>query len=163
MSDDSDRINAATVVSRLRDTGSSPDSSMSDGLGGLREVELVTEVLWPPLPMRAKRFLKGPIPWDQISVAARLGGTALAALLAVHHRTAITGRPDVTLPKGLLESLGMDRTAKARALRQLEAAGLCQVVRHPGRAAVIRLSNGTSIEGSRTRLPGGFVGPRRTR
>ncbi len=93
----------------------------------------------PAHPRRPERFLKGPIPWAPLSVAARLPGRALAVFLAVHHRTALTGNATVTLPSGLLSGLGVGRDAKSRALRALEEAGLVSVERGNGRAARITL------------------------
>ena len=74
-----------------------------------------------------------------ISQASRLGGRALAVYLAIHHQTALTGHAVVTLPRGLLESLGVDKDAKARALRLLEAAAVITIDQAKGRTARISL------------------------
>jgi DNA-binding transcriptional regulator YhcF (GntR family) len=76
----------------------------------------------------------------EISAAARLRGQALALFLAVHHQTALTGKPVVTLPAKLLTDLGVNRDAKARGLRALEQAGLVYVSRSKGKAARIQLN-----------------------
>jgi DNA-binding MarR family transcriptional regulator len=88
----------------------------------------------------AGRFLKGPIPLNDITVASRLPGRALAVFLAIHHRVALTRNPEVTLPKRLLAELGVTRDGKARALHALEAAGLARVERQHGRSPKIRLT-----------------------
>jgi DNA-binding MarR family transcriptional regulator len=75
-----------------------------------------------------------------ISQASRLGGRALAVFLAVHHQTALTGKRTVTLPKGLLADLGIDKDAKARALRSLETAGLIVAERASGMGVRISLA-----------------------
>src|ERR1700748_2587680 len=79
------------------------------------------------------QFLKGPIPLDDIATASRLPGQALGVFLAVHHRAALTRCRSVTLPKGLLERLGIGRDAKGRALHALEAASLLAVERQAGK------------------------------
>lgn len=89
---------------------------------------------------RARRFLKGPIPLDAIAKASNLPGRALAMFLAVHHQAALTGKPDVTLPKALLMLLGIDKDAKARALHVLAEVGLLTVQRNRGRSAKVSLS-----------------------
>lgn len=87
-----------------------------------------------------ERFLKGPIPLDQIAHAAKLPGKSLSVYLAVHHQTALTRREQVTLPKGLLTQLGVSRDAKARALTELQNAGLIQVERRRGKSSLVTLS-----------------------
>jgi hypothetical protein len=90
-------------------------------------------------PKRRARFLKGPIPWRELSTAACMPGKALAVFVAIHHRVALTGMATVTLPKALLMELGVSRDAKARALRDLEGRSLISVERASGRTAKIRL------------------------
>jgi hypothetical protein len=98
---------------------------------------------------RGERFLKGPIPMREIAVAACLPGHALALFLAVHHQTALTGKPSVTLPARLLADLGISRGAKSRGLKSLEQSGLITVLQSKGRAARVQLKL-TQIKGTRT-------------
>jgi hypothetical protein len=100
----------------------------------VEEIEVTAQI-----PRRSQRFLKGPIPWPALSLAARLPGKALSVYLAVHHRTVVTANATVTLPSGLLSELGIGRDAKSRALHALEEAGLVAVERGNGRAARITL------------------------
>jgi hypothetical protein len=102
----------------------------------------------PDIPVKALRssrslmqgrFLKGPIPLQQIAVAARLPGQALAVYLAIHHRTALTGSTTVTLPKALLRQFGVSRDSKARSLHALQNASLVAVERGKGRTARVTL------------------------
>lgn len=86
------------------------------------------------------RFLKGPIPWDEISRAAALSGPALAVFLAVRHRTDISGEEWITLPTEFLAELGIRKDAKARSLRQLVNAGLVEVKQKAGNTARVRLA-----------------------
>lgn len=114
-------------------------SSLPGQVGDLREVEVQTSASRRMQQRQSGRFLKGPIPMAQISAAAKLPGRALALFLAVHHRTALSGKPMVTLPKRLLTELGVHRDAKARGLRELESAGLVRVERSRGRTALVGL------------------------
>jgi hypothetical protein len=98
----------------------------------------------PFRPRPTRRFLKGPIPLQQIALAARLPGQALAVYLAVHHRVALTRSNSITLPKGLLDQLGISRDSKARSLHLLEAAALIAVERCRGRTARITLRSSTA-------------------
>ncbi len=76
-------------------------------------------------------------------------GKALAVFIALHHQTALTRRAAVKLPSALLVELGVDKDTKARAMRQLEAAGLISVRRQTGRSPLIELrSMDTKAESS---------------
>jgi DNA-binding transcriptional MocR family regulator len=77
----------------------------------------------------------------EIGQAARLPGQTLALFLALHHQTTLTGKAMVTSPRSLLAMLGIGKDAKARALRQLEQAGLVTVER----AAAERLASGCAL------------------
>jgi hypothetical protein len=92
------------------------------------------------------QFLRGPIPLEALATASSLPGQALAVLLLVHHRVALTRSDWVTLPKGLLERFGVSRDSKARALHALEEASLIAVERVGGRTAQIRLLNAAKYE-----------------
>jgi DNA-binding MarR family transcriptional regulator len=94
---------------------------------------------WASRVRSRKRFLKGPVPLAAIAQAARLPGKALAVYLAVRHECDLKRRSTVTLPASLLHEFGVHRDAKARALRELEKAGLVRVERKAGRAARITL------------------------
>ena len=105
----------------------------------IKETQVETGLVRQSKIRRGQRFLKGPLPLPDIAIAARLPGQALALFLAVHHQTALTGKPSVTLPARLLADLGISRGAKSRALQALEKAGLVTVARSRGRAARIQL------------------------
>jgi DNA-binding transcriptional ArsR family regulator len=105
----------------------------------IKETEVETDLVRQSKSRRGQRFLKGPIPLPDIAIAARLPGQALALFLAVHHQTALTGKPVVTLPGRLLADLGISRGAKSRGLKVLEKAGLVTVARSRGRAARVQL------------------------
>jgi hypothetical protein len=114
-------------------------------LGTVELIEVETATVRAAKARRSERFLKGPVLMRHIGAANKLSGQALALLLAVHHQIALTGKPMVTLPRGLLDTLGVSKDAKSRGLRQLEGAGLLVVDRSSGRAARIGLvAGGTS-------------------
>jgi hypothetical protein len=103
------------------------------------EVEIETAALRRASARRRERFLKGPILMRHIGTANKLSGQALALFLAIRHRIDLTGKPTVTLPRSLLDELGISKDAKSRGLRQLEGAGLVVVDRSKGRAARVAL------------------------
>src|SRR5215203_6040268 len=103
---------------------SNKDISLYTNTGSLTEGEVETETSRRSKVRQHGRFLKGPIPMRLLSAAAKLGGPSLALYVAVHHQTALTGKPMVTLPTRLLNEMGISRDAKARGLRKLEGAGL---------------------------------------
>ena len=85
-----------------------------------------------PTAQRPVRFIKGPVPWLWIEMAARLPGKALAVGLALRRLAGATKSKTVRLATSEVETLGVDRNAKSRALRKLEQAGLVTVERRPG-------------------------------
>lgn len=107
--------------------------------GAINERELISPTLAQAQRRAHRRFLKGPIPWSAVTETAKMPGQALAVLLAIHHRVALTREDTVTLPKLLLEELGISRDSKARCLHLLEEALLITVSREKGRAARITL------------------------
>jgi hypothetical protein len=100
----------------------------------------VREVETQALQHRSYSYIRGPWPLFEFMAAARLPGKALALWTLVHHRIRLTGRSEITLPRSLLGEAGIDRNAKARALGELERAGLICVTREAGRTPRIALS-----------------------
>lgn len=107
--------------------------------GVLNEVEIATPFTVAQAARNQRRFLMGPIPIADIALASRQPGAALAVFLAIRHRRDLTGEDWVTLPKALLEELGVDKDAKSRSLRHLAAAGLVEIRQDAGNAARARL------------------------
>jgi hypothetical protein len=89
--------------------------------------------------VKARRFLKGPIPWPWIEAAARLPGKALAVGLVLWRETGMDGSGPVRLTTAKLAGLGFDRAGKMRALRGLEAAGLVHVERNGRHTPLVRI------------------------
>ena len=82
---------------------------------------------------RGSRFLKGPIPWDWLERAAVLPGKALAVGLCLWRLAGLKDNNTVWLTNDEAATLGVDRYAKSRALRQLQLAGLVDLEHRRGR------------------------------
>ena len=91
------------------------------------------------MPAISDRFLKGPIPWNWIIRASQLPGNALAVGLCLWRLKGATKRTDIVLSNSEVEPFGLDRSAKSRALTELERAGLIKLQRKPGRWATVTL------------------------
>jgi len=90
--------------------------------------------------VRYSRYLKGPIPWAWLSVAAKCPGRALHVALVVWHLHGLERSMVVKMSGARLRELGVDRHAASRGLRALEARGLVSVLRHKGRSAVVTIN-----------------------
>ena len=97
--------------------------------------ETVADRLWVP----PGRFLKGPVPWLWIVVAAALPGNALLIGLCLWRLAGAMKCKTVSLGNADLRPLGIDRASKSRALRALEGAGLIEVTRERGRFPKVTL------------------------
>lgn len=86
----------------------------------------------PPRICR-KDFLKGPIPWDWLQQAAVLKGRSLIVGLIAWREAGIVQRMTVSLRPARYRQCGVSQPAAARAVRNLESAGLVRVIRRPGR------------------------------
>jgi hypothetical protein len=95
---------------------------------GTATLETAADKLWVP----QGRFLKGPVPWLWIVVAAALPGKALLIGLCLWRLAGAMKCKTVWLGNADLRALGIDRSSKSRALRALEGAGLIEVVRERG-------------------------------
>jgi hypothetical protein len=79
------------------------------------------------------RFLKGPIPWSWIAVAAALPSRALLVGLGLWRLVGAMKSDTILFGNSDLRLLGIDRATKSRALRSLEQSGLIKVVHQAGR------------------------------
>ena len=107
----------------------------------IREREVPTSASRWARQRRPEPFLRGPIPVRLIGAALDLPGRPLPVLLAIWHRVAVTGKPWVSLPANVMADFRFDRTVKARALAELERAGLIRVKRTPGRPVLVSLAS----------------------
>jgi hypothetical protein len=92
-----------------------------------------------PRPRAGEKFLKGPIPLDWLSTAARLPGKSLHVAIAIWFTASLAKSATVPLSNIAGLPFGLDRNAKYRALQWLEEAGLISVERKLGRAPVVTL------------------------
>lgn len=92
-----------------------------------------------PRPKAGERFLKGPIPMDWLSAAARLPGKSLHVAIAIWFTASLN--KSATVPLSNLAGLpfGLDRNAKYRALKWLEDESLVSIERKLGRSPVVTL------------------------
>ncbi len=93
----------------------------------------------PPRHKAGEKFLKGPIPWNWVSLAARLPGRATQVGMVLWFLAGIKHRRTVALSGSSLRHLGVDRYAGYRGLKALEMAGLVSVSRHAGRNPMVTI------------------------
>ena len=93
----------------------------------------------PALPAGRQQTLRGPIPLDWLSTAARLPGKSLHVGIALWFEGG--AQKSRVVPLSNLTSLrfGLDRNAKYRALAWLEEAGLVSVRRKLGRTPLVTI------------------------
>jgi hypothetical protein len=104
---------------------------------GIEEVE--TEFMRERKARRAEHYFRGPMRIADIHVAAKLGGSCLALLLAIHHRATVTGHDVVTLPSNFLVDFGIGPAVKSRNLKMLEKAKFITVERKRGNSVRVKL------------------------
>jgi hypothetical protein len=93
----------------------------------------------PPAHRPGDKFLKGPIPWKWIVLAAKQPGKALHVSLALWFLAGISKSRRIKLNNILLKTLGVTRYAKSRSLLSLEKAGLISVEQSKGKSPVVTL------------------------
>lgn len=95
------------------------------------------------------KFLKGPIPLNHLTLAAKAPGKALHVAVALWFFAGLRTTTQIKFPiRWLKTAFGMGRYTAYRGLAALERSGLVRVVRHRGRASVVTLlevSNGKII------------------
>jgi len=84
-------------------------------------------------------YLRGRLPLDWISAAARLPGRSLHAGLVIWILRGLRNSRVIALSNTESRRFGLDRNAKYRALVWLERAGLVKVERKLGRAPVVTI------------------------
>lgn len=86
------------------------------------------------------RFIKGPIPLEWVERAARLPGRSLHVALALWYLAGLKRSMTVSVSNRALESFGIDRFAKRRALDWMEKAGLVRVEKVNGRSPTVTIA-----------------------
>ncbi len=92
----------------------------------------------PPRHRSGERFLKGPIPWRWLELAAGLPGQALVVGLAIWREAGC--RNERTVPLNL-SAQGVPRRTACRALQALAGAGLVTVTHRDGRPPLVTLND----------------------
>lgn len=91
------------------------------------------------MAVRARHFIRGPLPMGWFEQAARLPGKVLGVALLLWFMHGMSGGKAVKLTPTLLERFGIGRKAGYRAVAVLEAAGLVRAERHKGRCPEVTL------------------------
>jgi hypothetical protein len=95
-------------------------------------------------PAGRQEHLRGPIPLEWLSTAARLPGKSLHVGIALWFMGELQKSRSVPLSNMAGLRFGLDRNAKYRALVWLERAGLVKVERKLGRAPIVTLIDAPS-------------------
>jgi len=90
-------------------------------------------------PTKLKTFIRGPIPLEWMTKAARVEGKTLHVGIALWFLAGLKRSRKVTLFQSKLRLFGVGRQASYRALCRLEAAGLVSVERHRGRSPIVTI------------------------
>lgn len=91
-----------------------------------------------------EKFLKGPIPWNWLTAAAKLSGKALHVAVVLWFTAGIKYSPTIALSGKVLKDMGVQRNAAYRGLAVLEEAGLVAVIRHRGRCPRVTINDFTA-------------------
>jgi len=100
-------------------------------------MSLVTNSMPKVKKASGRLFIRGPVDWEWITSASKLGGRALHAAIAVAFLDGFTQTGKVTLKPSVIQQLGIERTSGYRALTKLEKAGLVTVSRRRGAAPTV--------------------------
>ena len=94
-----------------------------------------------PRHKTGEKFLKGPIPWNWLAMAAMQsgGGRGLHVAIAIWLIAGIKNRRTIALSGTVLKDMGVKRNAAYRGLTALEGAGLVSVIRHHGRSPTVTI------------------------
>ena len=93
-----------------------------------------------PRHKKGEKFLKGPIPWDWLSMASKQPGKALHVGNVLWFIAGIKNARTIALSGKIMEDMGIKRNAGYRGLAALEEVGLISVTRHRGRCPVITIN-----------------------
>lgn len=92
-----------------------------------------------PIPRHkpGELFLRGPISWEWLCLAARQSGKALHVAIAIWLLVGIKKSPRVKLSSKFLRMLGVGRHSAYRGLTKLRDVNLIKVERHRGRLPIV--------------------------
>jgi len=84
-------------------------------------------------------FIKGPIPMDWISAAAKLPGKAIHVALALYWMDGMNPQKRFKITRRALDLFNVSDDAYRDALLRMEAATLIRVSRSPGQRALVEI------------------------
>jgi hypothetical protein len=127
--DSLNEVGQSSILDRFRITETTTTSNVAD-----RQVN-------KPTGKRQShgQYLSGPIPLDWLARAAKINGKALHVGILLWYRKAVTRSYDVTVSGIRLEQFKVSRQAYAKAINQLEGAGLIRVERRVGKKAMVTI------------------------
>ena len=100
----------------------------------------------PPRHRTGEKFLKGPVPWSWLVLAARAQGRSLHVAFMLWFQAGLAKQRTVKLSLSGMAVMGVSRFAAKRGLEALETAGLVIVDRGPGRCPRVTLLDGPGGE-----------------
>lgn len=95
-----------------------------------------------PASKKFKRFICAPLPYDWITIAAKLPGKSLHVAMVIRYLVGVSKQKTVKLSHKPAAEFGVGVKALYNALSSLESAGLIMVERHVGRSPRITVLNG---------------------
>ena len=88
---------------------------------------------------KQQQFLKGPVPLPWLIKASQCPGKTFVVAIVIWFRSGLSKSSQINLTSTVLKQFGVDRSAKSRALKCLEAVELITVERKPGKNPVITI------------------------
>ena len=131
------RLYRAGLISLQQHPGRSPVATLLDYQGDCDR--------GPTNGRSGKWFLKGPIPFNWLSMASRLPGRSLAVGMAIWFEAGRSKDRSVKMTHAVLSQFGVGRQAGTKSLVRLYRAGLISLQRHSGRAPVVTLLDGKEL------------------
>jgi len=102
---------------------------------------------WEDNPIK-KKFLRGPIPLDWLSAAARLPGKAINVGIALWWLAGMSKSGVLKLTRQAQLALNISKDAERDGLRRLQQAGLIELTARPGQRHTVRIVKEFALHGS---------------
>jgi len=116
--------NGPDLLNKLRMTSVGAISLMTNGMPKVKKAS-------------GRLFIRGPVDWEWITSASKLGGRALHVAIAVAFLDGFAQTGEITLKPSVIQQLGIERTSGYRALMKMEKAGMITVSRRRGAAPIV--------------------------
>lgn len=102
---------------------------------------------WEDNPVK-KKFLKGPVPLDWLTAAARLPGKAINVGIALWWLAGMSKTGILKLTRQSQLALHLSKDAERDGLRRLQQAGLIELTARPGQRHSVRIIKEFALHGS---------------